>query len=94
LFLNLNFFGFICPWGFADRVDLGIGEEERRSLFYFMTRTELRDKMLISGELERPSPHNQNWKDAFELYKKESGDYEVSTACGACYEKVKRWLTK
>ena len=58
-----------------------------------MTRTELRDTMRTSGELERwqKSP---NWELAFELYKRETKDLEVSLGCSNCYGKVKAWLIK
>ena len=58
-----------------------------------MNRTELRDTMLLTGELERFTK-TPNWERAFELYKTETGDYEVSLGCGNCYAKVKKWLTK
>jgi len=59
-----------------------------------MTRTELRDKMLVSGDLERPDRFNPLWVASFELYKVETGDYQVSIKCNSCYQKVKAWLKK
>ncbi len=58
-----------------------------------MTREELRDKMLVSGELERFGP-TENWKAAFELYKAQTGDYQVSVKCQDCFRKIKKWLTR
>jgi predicted transcriptional regulator len=59
-----------------------------------MTRTELRDKMFVSGELERPDKDNPNWQQAFELYKSQTGDYQVSLKCSKCFGTVKKWLTR
>jgi len=58
-----------------------------------MTREELRDKMLVSGELERFNK-SDNWAKAVELYKNMTGDKEVSLGCGTCYKKIKVWLLK
>ena len=58
-----------------------------------MTRTELRDKMLVSGELERLKK-TELWSLAFEMYKQETRDFEVSFGCGNCFHKVKKWLTR
>lgn len=59
-----------------------------------MNRTELRDKMLVSGSLERLDPNDPDWKTAFELYKTETGDLEVSLSCRGCFNKVKKWLIR
>ena len=59
-----------------------------------MTRTELRDKMLQSGDIHRPDKFNPFWVQAFELYKLETKDYEVSPKCGSCFRKVGEWLRK
>ncbi len=58
-----------------------------------MTREELRHAMLITGELEQFTK-SDNWQKAFELYKKETKDYEVSFGCASCYRKIKAWLNK
>lgn len=58
-----------------------------------MTREELRDTMLVSGELANLKK-TPNWILAFELYKQSTGDKEVSTGCGSCFRKVKNWLIK
>ena len=58
-----------------------------------MTREELRDTMRVSGELERLKK-SENWDKAFEMYKAQTKDYEVSTGCHTCFTKVKRWLTQ
>jgi len=49
--------------------------------------------MLVSGELERPK-RTPLWEEAFELYKSETRDFEVSFSCGNCFYKVKTWLLK
>jgi hypothetical protein len=38
--------------------------------------------------------HIPLWVNALELYKKETGDHEVSLACGSCVNKIKNWLEK
>lgn len=58
-----------------------------------MTREELRDKMMVAGELERFTK-TENWKQAFELYKFETKDKEVSLECSGCFKKIKNWLTR
>lgn len=55
-------------------------------------REQLREKMLISGDLAKPNKNSQLWVQAFDLYKAQTGDYEVSMGCGSCFQKVKRWL--
>jgi hypothetical protein len=59
-----------------------------------MTRQELRDTMLVNGELERFDKDNTNWIAAFELYKSLTGDYQVSVKCSKCFHTVKIWLKK
>lgn len=59
-----------------------------------MTRQELRDKMLQSGEINHPDRFNQNWNAAFEMYKNETKDFTVSVKCGSCFKKVAQWLRK
>ncbi len=58
-----------------------------------MTREELKTIMLQSGELER-FKKTPNWEKAFEMYKGETKDYEVSVGCSGCFKKVKNWLNK
>lgn len=58
-----------------------------------MTREQLRDKMKVSGELERFNK-SEDWANAFELYKAQTGDYQVSIKCSSCFRKVKEWLLK
>lgn len=58
-----------------------------------MSRSELRDIMLLSGELARLKK-TPNWEIAFELYKSETGDKQVSTECGTCFKKIKNWLSR
>ena len=57
-------------------------------------KQKLKERMLSSGSLERPSAHDKLWQEAFDLYKKKTGDYEVSLQCGGCFRKVTQWLKK
>lgn len=70
-----------------------IGYGEKTSPIFDMTREELRDIMLVSGELER-FKRTPNWEKAFEMYILDTGDKQVSPQCGTCFKKVKNWLTR
>ena len=62
-------------------------------IFVLVTREELRDKMRVSGEMERLG-NTPDWKKAFEMYKTSTVDYKVSVKCGSCFAKVKKWLKR
>ena len=50
--------------------------------------------ILQSGDIHRPDKFNHFWVQAFEMYKAETRDYEVSIKCGSCFRKVGEWLKK
>lgn len=50
--------------------------------------------MKVRGLLAGKDNKDPLWQQAFDLYKTETGDKEVSMKCGMCYGKVKKWLEK
>jgi hypothetical protein len=54
-------------------------------------KAELLKKLAESGQIGnfKPSPE---WTEAFEAYKKETGDNHLGMKCGSCYRKVLAWL--
>lgn len=59
-----------------------------------MTRKELHHQMQVSGNIERRGKEIAEWKQAFDMYKRETGDTTVSIGCGSCFNKVKKWLER
>lgn len=60
-----------------------------------MTRKELLTALQTGGLYHQSAKqHIPLWVEAMELYKRETGDKEVSLACGGCVNKIKNWLEK
>jgi hypothetical protein len=60
-----------------------------------VTKQELK-KSLFDGRLWNP-PYRKDhptWIEAFEAYKRETGDDSVNLRCGMCFNKVKKWLER
>ena len=56
-------------------------------------KAELLKRLHDSGQVNtfKPSPI---WQEAFDKYKEETKDFQVSVKCGSCYRKVLAWLKK
>jgi hypothetical protein len=55
-----------------------------------MTKQEILKLLYDSGEWHRHK-NTKLWRDAFDFYMSETMQ-PVSTTCGRCYDKVKKWL--
>ncbi len=58
-----------------------------------MTKLEILKEIGDAGVTNTYEKHPA-WKKAFELYWKETGDYNLTMGCSACYKKVIEWLRK
>lgn len=56
-----------------------------------MTKKEILKELNITGEVHKKSKHHL-WMKAFEGYKAETKDYNISMDCGGCFTKVLNWL--
>jgi hypothetical protein len=56
-------------------------------------KAEILHRLTISGYLSnfKQSPE---WVEAFDAYKKDTGDNQVGFKCGSCYRKVLAWLKR
>ena len=55
-----------------------------------MTKQEILKLLYDSGEWHRHK-NTKLWRDAFDFYMSKT-QQPVSTTCGRCYDKVKKWL--
>jgi hypothetical protein len=58
---------------------------------FFMDKKQILQNLQISGEIHKKEK-TDNWKQAFDVYKSQSGDHQVSMDCGVCFAKVLKWL--
>lgn len=56
-------------------------------------RLELLKQLTEQGQIST-FKNSPLWQQAFEEYKKETGDYQVSVKCGSCFRKVLAWLKR
>jgi hypothetical protein len=54
-------------------------------------KSELLKKLADAGEMSNFKP-SSTWLEAFEAYKKATGDHHIGMKCGSCYRKVLAWL--
>lgn len=63
-------------------------------LFIFtIMKAEILKKLSETGQIN-VFKHSKEWGEAFEAYKKETGDLHIGTKCGSCYRKVLQWLKR
>lgn len=56
-------------------------------------KKEVLGKLKSTGAIHRYDRHEEIWKEAFELYRVETGEH-LSLKCGKCFSKVKEWLSR
>lgn len=60
-----------------------------------MTREELKTALIQAGIYHPPYKKDHPlWREALREYIKHTKDTQVSLSCGACVNKIKRWLDK
>jgi hypothetical protein len=54
-------------------------------------KAEILKKLTETGQISnfKPSPE---WTEAFDAYKKATGDLHIGMKCGSCYRRVIAWL--
>jgi hypothetical protein len=60
-------------------------------MYFYAMKAELLEKLRLKGLLGNFKPEPE-WVEAFNEYKKATGDKEVGHKCGSCYRKVLKWL--
>lgn len=59
-----------------------------------LTREELRDLMTASGAINQFDIDSEQWRHAFKMFWKETGNTHYDMSCGKCVQKVYEWLKK
>ena len=54
-------------------------------------KDEILKKITSKGLLSNFKPEPE-WVEAFNEYKKQTGDEQIGMKCGSCYRKVLKWL--
>ena len=58
------------------------------------SKGEILNQLYVQGKTTNGNKNDLIWQEAFDLYKKQTGDVDVNMECGGCYRKILEWLRK